>query len=345
TANTCIPGERGWAGHEQGFWEYMVVPLGAYVGQELQYKFTFGSDGSVQYSGFFLDDLVIWGGGPAGEIAGQVRRIGTNAPIQGATITTLEDPSAVAQSDATGAYVLDIEPGTYTVLVHKQGYCDISDPNVVVEDGNTTTRFYTMSYPMGSASVTSVNLQTELETDVSGQFDLVNSNNATCEFMFEISSDVQWLSFTPDEGEVPMNNSSTITVTADVSGMPIGTYNATIHVENNGETNPIDIPVVLDIAIDLSDIGVVPTEFAFYQNYPNPFNATTALQFDVPVETAVEIVIFNVMGQIVDKPVSASYPAGHYKIMYTADALPSGMYLVKMTAGEFNGIHKMMLLK
>lgn len=288
--------------------------------------------------------IEFWGG-PAGEIAGQVRRIGNNAPIEGAIVTTLELPGAMTTTDATGAYSLNIEPGTYTVLVHKQGYCDISDPNVVVEDDNTTNRLYTMSYPVGSASVTSVNMETELGVNDSRQFDLINGSTATCEFSYEITADVQWLSFSPADGDIALNSSQTITVTADVTGMPVGTYNATIHVENNGETNPIDIPVVLEIAEDVSDIGFVPTEFAFYQNYPNPFNATTALQFDVPVETAVEIVIFNVMGQIVDKPVSAYYPAGRYKILYSADALPSGMYLVKMSAGDFSGVHKMMLLK
>jgi len=144
-----------------------------------------------------------------------------------------------------------------------------------------------------------------------------------------------------------MNSSTTITVDADVITTPMGagTYNATITIDNNGEINPITIPVVLEIGEAVGDQNSIPTEFAFYQNYPNPFNATTALQFDLPVEAAVEISIFNVMGQLVDNPVSATYPAGRFKVMYTADALPSGMYLVKMSAGEYNGLHKMVLLK
>ena len=59
--NDCNPSQPAWTGHTGGTWTYVVIPLADYVGQVPMYRFTFGSDGSVQYPGFFFDDLTIWG--------------------------------------------------------------------------------------------------------------------------------------------------------------------------------------------------------------------------------------------------------------------------------------------
>ncbi|MBU0690903.1 carboxypeptidase regulatory-like domain-containing protein, partial [bacterium] len=318
--------------------------LGAYVGQELQYKFTFGSDGSVQYSGFFLDDLVIWGGGPAGEIAGQVRELGSNLPIEGADITVLEAPEVIAFTNASGAYTLRVEPGTYTVTAHKQGYCDVVQTDIVVVDNVTTTCNFSMLQPAGATNVSSINLQTTIGVNASMEF-IITNPGAGCQFEYELTADVLWLTFSPDEGEVAPNGSQTVTVTATVDELPAGQHLATVSMVNNDEVSPLEFPVILEIVDHVDDLSSIPAEFAFYQNYPNPFNATTALRFDLPVETAVDIVIFNVMGQEVAHPVKSHLPAGRHRLVYTADGLPTGMYLVQMKAGEFTGLQKMMLLR
>jgi len=91
--------------------------------------------------------------------------------------------------------------------------------------------------------------------------------------------------------------------------------------------------------------GGIPTEFALHANYPNPFNPTTLLPFDVPRESQVDIVIYNIMGQEVARPVTGKYAVGRYQVNFDAGALPSGVYLVKMKAGSFSSVGKMMLLK
>jgi hypothetical protein len=339
-----IAGEDAWSGFVEE-WTYVSIPLAAYVGQMPIFRFHFATDASANgYLGFFFDDLVIWGGGPSGEIAGLVREMGTNVPIAGADVTVLEAPTAIGISGADGTYTLSVEPGTYTVTAHKQGYCDVVNTGVVVEDGNTTTRNFSMLQPAGVVDVTSINMQTSINVNVSRNIVITNPG-AGCPYEFEMSADETWLSFNPVEGQVAANGSQTVVVTATVAGMATGQHTANVSIENNDTNSPLIIPVVLDIFVSADDPHSIPTEFAFFQNYPNPFNATTALSFDVPVEANVEIAIFNVMGQEVARPVNGNFPAGHHKIMYTADGLPSGMYLVKMTAGGFSGLQKMVLLK
>ncbi|MBL0061735.1 MAG: T9SS type A sorting domain-containing protein [bacterium] len=118
-----------------------------------------------------------------------------------------------------------------------------------------------------------------------------------------------------------------------------------ITVTHNDMGSPLQIPVSIEVALDADDNVELPTEFALHANYPNPFNATTALSFDVPNESRVQITIFNVAGQEVARPVNEVMAAGSHTVLYTADNLPTGMYLVKMTAGSFSAVQKMVLLK
>jgi hypothetical protein len=103
--------------------------------------------------------------------------------------------------------------------------------------------------------------------------------------------------------------------------------------------------VDLSIVDAAGELGAIPTEFAYYLNYPNPFNAQTSLRFDVPQQSRVQITIYNIMGQEVAWPVDAVYVPGRYRVLFDAGQLPSGMYLVKMTAADYVKIGKMMLLK
>jgi hypothetical protein len=60
--NVCIPSEPDWAGSSQT-WTRLTIPLGQLVGEIPIFRFTFGSDPSIEYAGFYFDDLAIWGVG------------------------------------------------------------------------------------------------------------------------------------------------------------------------------------------------------------------------------------------------------------------------------------------
>jgi hypothetical protein len=41
----------------------------------------------------------------------------------------------------------------------------------------------------------------------------------------------------------------------------------------------------------------IPEEYALFQNYPNPFNLSTLVQYDLPEESDVRIVVYDVLGR------------------------------------------------
>ena len=95
--------------------------------------------------------------------------------------------------------------------------------------------------------------------------------------------------------------------------------------------------------------GSIPTAFGIGQNYPNPFNPSTTIQYDLPVAGHVTMVVYNMLGQVVDRLVDDQQNPGTYKIRWDASKMSSGVYLYHITvdAGKqtFKEVRRMVLLK
>jgi hypothetical protein len=89
----------------------------------------------------------------------------------------------------------------------------------------------------------------------------------------------------------------------------------------------------------------VPQVFALRQNYPNPFNPVTYIEFDLPKDKFVNLIVFNSLGQEVKTLVNQDLKAGSYKVDFNAGYLPSGVYYYRITAGDFVKTNKMILVK
>jgi hypothetical protein len=91
-------------------------------------------------------------------------------------------------------------------------------------------------------------------------------------------------------------------------------------------------------------VAPLPTEFAVKTNYPNPFNAKTMINFDLPINSDVNISIYSITGQLVDN-ISGHFEAGSHSVTWDASAVASGVYFYKVAAGDFSQTMKMTLLK
>lgn len=89
----------------------------------------------------------------------------------------------------------------------------------------------------------------------------------------------------------------------------------------------------------------VPHTFSLSQNYPNPFNPETKISYDLPSEEFVSLYIYDMTGREVAKLVNEIQSAGRYHIRFNAGNLSSGIYYLKMKAGEFTDVKRMMLVK
>ena len=104
---------------------------------------------------------------------------------------------------------------------------------------------------------------------------------------------------------------------------------------------------VLSSGDESIDYNPIPDEFSLNNAYPNPFNPTTTINYELPTDANVTISVYNIMGQLVTELVSSGnmQDAGYHQITWNADNQPSGLYFVKMTAGNYVGTQKVLLLK
>jgi len=85
--------------------------------------------------------------------------------------------------------------------------------------------------------------------------------------------------------------------------------------------------------------------FAVAQNYPNPFNPTTTINFALPEASHVKLVVYDLQGRMVAELVNGTRDAGVHEVTWDASDLASGLYFYRITAGDFNAVKKMMLVK
>jgi hypothetical protein len=89
----------------------------------------------------------------------------------------------------------------------------------------------------------------------------------------------------------------------------------------------------------------VVNQFQLNQNYPNPFNPKTNIGFRIADFGFASLKVYDLLGREVATLVDEYKPAGSYEVEFEASHLSSGVYLYKLSAGEFTNTKKLILLK
>jgi hypothetical protein len=93
-----------------------------------------------------------------------------------------------------------------------------------------------------------------------------------------------------------------------------------------------------------------PEEFALKQNYPNPFNPSTIIEYQLPEDCHVRLVICDILGREVRVLVDREVRTGYHKTAWdgtdiTGRPVSNGVYVVRMEAGDFVKARKMALVQ
>jgi len=106
----------------------------------------------------------------------------------------------------------------------------------------------------------------------------------------------------------------------------------------------LEVTPTVDTSVDDSDYGK-PKSVQLHQNYPNPFNPTTQIQYTLPETAEVRLEVFNMAGQRVATLVNGQMQAGVHTASFNAANLDSGVYIYRLSAGNFVQTRKMVLIK
>ena len=89
----------------------------------------------------------------------------------------------------------------------------------------------------------------------------------------------------------------------------------------------------------------IPNSYKLYSCYPNPFNPVTSISFDLPNSGDVIIEIYDIRGNFIKTAIRESFESGYHEFTFDASNLSSGIYIYKLTSGNFIAVSKMTLLK
>lgn len=127
------------------------------------------------------------------------------------------------------------------------------------------------------------------------------------------------------------------------NGYPIGDLNWYPDLKAKWENNEV-------LAVN-DNYKAMPSKFSLEQNYPNPFNPTTTFSYSLPKLSEVNVVVYNIVGQVVARIVNHKMQnAGRYEVNWNGTddfgkSVASGVYFYQLKTNEVTLTKKMMLLK
>lgn len=89
----------------------------------------------------------------------------------------------------------------------------------------------------------------------------------------------------------------------------------------------------------------IPNSTKLYQNYPNPFNPVTKINYDLPKDCKINLVIYDMFGREIKTLVNEYKSAGRYTVEFNGSGFASGIYFYRIQAGDFMQVKHMVLVK
>ena len=97
-------------------------------------------------------------------------------------------------------------------------------------------------------------------------------------------------------------------------------------------------------------LEAIPEVFTLHQNYPNPFNPITTISYDLPEETYVNLVIYDILGKEITTLINENKPSGYQSTTWNSrnslgEAVSAGIYFYQIQTKDFIKTRKLVLLK
>jgi hypothetical protein len=111
-----------------------------------------------------------------------------------------------------------------------------------------------------------------------------------------------------------------------------------------------DASPATNIGDDTQEARDIPGGFRLDQNFPNPFNPSTVIGYTVGGAgsqasgvSEVSLVVYDLLGREVATLAEGEKSPGEYAVTFNGSALASGLYIYRLTAGNFRQTRKMIL--
>ena len=99
-----------------------------------------------------------------------------------------------------------------------------------------------------------------------------------------------------------------------------------------------------------NNLNVMPLNYFLSQNFPNPFNPVTKINYSLAKGSNVNIVIYDILGNVVKEVYNGFQTPGKKSINWNAtnfkgETVSSGIYFYELRSPSFTARKKMLLIR
>ena len=277
-------------------------------------------------------------------ISGLVDDVSSGSGLEGAVVSYTGPVSGSVSAGQGGWYdIVGLGAGAYTLVASADGYID-SDPVDVSLPPDTQIDFH---LGLVHVSVTPAELQLTVYEESWETTALFIGNSGTVDLEFQLQSDVGWISFQPDSGQVPPGGSAEVQVTFAAGGQGTGSLPGMIQVLSNDPDNgAVAVPALMLVYRELILTGpgpayANPALVRTFRRTPNdwfePADEFTAYSAD---HYGVNVAAADIDGDLFDEIITGPGPGRSYGPLvqaYEMEGTPvDGGAVVFMAYGTLN---------
>jgi hypothetical protein len=89
----------------------------------------------------------------------------------------------------------------------------------------------------------------------------------------------------------------------------------------------------------------IPGRYNLSYNYPNPFNPATTINFSIPTSEFISVKVYDINGTELITLISETLSIGEHSVEWDGADYPSGIYIARISSGNYFQTRKMLLVK
>ncbi len=204
--------------------------------------------------------------------------------------------------------------------------------------------------PVLSLNPNIINIELEQETQDSTTLEISNTGGGALNYTISIENHPDWISLEQYKGSIEENETDTVKIYFNTSGMNIGNYDCLLNILYN-YYNYDSVPVYLDVTplINIED-DLQQKSPVLSDNYPNPFSNSTNFEIFLNEPSEIIIEIYNINGKLVKTIAKGNVLSGLHTYKWDGRnnngvELESGIYFYRLKADKNVLKKKMVLVK
>jgi len=100
-----------------------------------------------------------------------------------------------------------------------------------------------------------------------------------------------------------------------------------------------------ELGLPSEEIGASPETFGLIAAYPNPFNGDVTLEYSIDRAGDMQLALFDLNGRLEKVLANGREPAGGRRVVWRADGVPSGVYLLRLSGGGKSSFLKLTIVR